>query len=71
MNTQSNEMDFLEENAGELGRHEGEWLLIQGRELLAHSRDFADIRIAIRERKIDGPFVYYVPTDEEANFIPI
>jgi len=66
-NTESVELDWLEENAEELGRHQGEWLLIQGRELLAHSRDFADIRIAIRERKIDCPFVYYVPTDEESH----
>ncbi|MGB8887944.1 MAG: hypothetical protein WCC87_14535 [Candidatus Korobacteraceae bacterium] len=68
---ESTEMAWLEENAQELGRHKGEWLLIHGRELLMHSRDFAAVRVAIRERHIDSPFVYYVPTDEESNSVTI
>lgn len=68
---ESSEMDWLEENALELGRHSGEWLLIRGRELLVHSRDFADLRAAIHERQISSPFVYYVPTDEETNSVTI
>ncbi len=72
MNVQSpDEMEFLEENARELEQYPGEWLLIQGRELLIHSSNFHDIKAVIRERKIDCPFVYYVPTDEESNWIPI
>jgi hypothetical protein len=65
------ELDWLEENAEELGRYPGEWLLIHDQRLLLHSRDFADLRVAIRERQIESPFVYYVPTDEEANAITI
>jgi hypothetical protein len=68
---ESSEMDWLEENALELARHSGEWLLIEGRELLVHSRDFADLRAAIRERQVVSPFVYYVPTDEESNAVTI
>jgi ribosomal protein L37E len=68
---ESSELDWLEENAQELGRYPGEWLLIQGRRLLLHSRDFAELRAVIREHRIESPFVYYVPTDEEANFIAI
>ena len=70
-NAKYSDLDWLEENAQELGRYPGEWLLIQGRRLLLHSRDFADLRAAISERQIDSPFVYYVPTDEQANFIAI
>ncbi len=66
-NVESAEMNWLVENARELGRHKGEWLLIQGRELLVHSRDFAVLRATIRERQVRAPFVYYVPTDEESN----
>lgn len=65
------ELDWLEENAQELGRYPGEWLLIRERRLLLHSRNFADLRAVIREQRIDVPFVYYVPTDEEANSITI
>jgi len=65
----SAEMDLLEENARELEQYAGEWLLIQGRALLMHSRDFHAIRAVVRERNIKCPFVYCVPT--EPSFIPI
>jgi hypothetical protein len=70
-NAESAEMNWLMENARELGEHKGEWLLIQGRELLVHSRDFTDVRAAVRDRQIRSPFVYYVPTDEESNSVTI
>jgi hypothetical protein len=68
---ESAEMGWLVRNAQELGQHKGEWLLIQGMQLLVHSRDFAAVRAAIRERQIGSPFVYYVPTDDESNSVTI
>lgn len=68
---ESAEMRWLVRNARELGQHKGEWLLIQGSQLLVHSRDFAAVRAAIRERQIPSPFVYYVPTDDESNSVTI
>ena len=68
---EASELDWLEENAQELGHYPGEWLLIHEHRLLVHSRNFAELRVAIRERRIDSPFVYYVPTEEEANSISI
>lgn len=68
---ESAEMRWLVRNAQELGQHKGEWLLIQGTQLLVHSRDFAAVRAAIRERQIPSPFVYYVPTDDESNSVTI
>jgi len=70
-NVESPEMNWLVENARELAHHKGEWLLIQGRALVAHDRDFAIVRAAIRERQMRAPFVYYVPTDEESNPVTI
>jgi len=70
-NAESPEMDWLVQNAQELGQHKGEWLLIQGRQLLVHSRDFAVVRAAVRDRQIQSPFVYYVPTDEESASVTI
>ena len=69
--TEPREIDWLEENAGELAQYQGEWLLIQGRRLLVHSADFAVVRAAVGEHQIRSPFVYYVPTDEESNSITI
>ena len=63
----SPEMDYLVENAHELEQYAGERLLIQGKRLVAHSRDFKDIQAAIRENQIESPFIYYVPTPEESN----
>lgn len=67
----SEEMRWLTENSGRLEIYRGEWLLIQGQELIAHSADFRAIRASIAERRIQSPFIYYVPTVEEANFISI
>jgi Family of unknown function (DUF5678) len=61
------EMTYLVENAEALEKYPGEWLLIRGRELLAHSRDFAVVEAAIRENGIACPFTYYVPLPEESN----
>jgi hypothetical protein len=68
---ESAEMCWLVHNAQKLGQHKGEWLLIQGTQLLVHSRDFAAVRAAIRKRQIRSPFVYYVPTDDESNSVTI
>lgn len=66
---ESVEMRWLVENSRALEDYRGEWLLIVGRELVAHSASFQDIRRAIADRVIDSPFVYYVPTEQESNFI--
>ena len=68
---ESDEMAWLVQHAEELGQHKGEWLLIRGQQLLVHSRDFATIQAAIRDQRLLGPFVYYVPTDEESNSVTI
>jgi len=68
---ESPEMGWLVRNARELGRHKGEWLLIQGAQLLVHARDFAVVREAVQARQIRSPFVYYVPTDDESDSITI
>jgi len=70
-NAESTEMSWLVERAQELGQHKGEWLLIQGQHLLVHSPDFGAVRAAVRERRINSPFVYYVPTDDESNSVTI
>lgn len=63
------EMDWLTTHAQDLSRYRGEWLLISGQALKAHSHDMAVIRLQIASHRIAKPFLYYVPTAEEANFI--
>jgi hypothetical protein len=70
-NAESVEMSWLVQNAQEFERYRGEWLLIRGQQLLVHSPNFADVRTLVRERQINSPFVYYVPTEEESNAVTI
>lgn len=67
----SPEVDWLRANSQALRNYRGEWLLILGNELISRSADFRAIRAAITERRIQSPFVYYVPTEEESNFLLI
>src|SRR4030095_2748406 len=69
--TESIEMQWLVSNSRTLGKYRGEWLLFGGQILLVHSRDFDDIKRKIAEQALTSPFVYYVPTSEESNFLGI
>ena len=60
---------YLTENAKALEAYPGEILLIQGYGLLAHSSDSREIEQIIQQRKIKCPFIFRVPTPEEANFV--
>jgi hypothetical protein len=66
---ESPEMRWLVKNRLVLEAYHGEWLLILNDTLVIHSAEFTEIRRAIADRNIRSPFVYYVPTEEESNFI--
>lgn len=63
------EFRILTENAAAFEKFPGEWLLIHGPKLVAHSANFDDIQCKIERERIQSPFLYYVPKAEEANFI--
>ena len=65
----SPEMTWLVENRRTIEAYRGEWLLIFNDRLIVHSTDFGEIQRAINNERIRSPFVYYVPTVEESNFI--
>jgi hypothetical protein len=67
--TESVEMAWLNEKSRELEQFRGEWLLIHGDRLIAHSVEFGEIKTAIRRLSIRSPFVYYVPLDAEVDFV--
>lgn len=66
---ESPEMTWLVENRRALEMYRGEWLLISNDMLIVHNADFGEIRKAVTQRGIRSPFVYYVPTEVESNFI--
>jgi len=66
--TTSKEFDTLEHRSEEFAVFSGEWLLLQGDQLLAHSRNYCDINREIQKRGLKDCFVHYVPTSSERNF---
>jgi len=65
---ESSEMHWLVEHSRELEIFRGEWLLIRGERLIAHSPTFAEVERYVRTLRLESPFVYYVPLENEANF---
>ena len=67
----SKEFETLEKRFQEFSAFAGEWLLLKGDRLLAHSRDYGDIKAEIKKRRLKDCFVHYVPTPTERDFILI
>ncbi len=63
------EVDTLEARCEEFSKLAGEWLLLSGDQLLAHSRDFRDIKQVIENCQLKDCFLHYVPTLAERDFI--
>ena len=65
----SAEMLSLEENAEKFARYAGQWLLLAGGKLIAHSANYAAISKEIARKGLKDGLVYYVPKPEESNFV--
>jgi Family of unknown function (DUF5678) len=66
---ESTELCWLRRNDQEIIRYRGEWLLIVGDRLVAHSSNFREVRDSIRRNNVMSPFVYYVPKQDELPFV--
>jgi len=64
----SEEIETLEQRCDEFSKFAGEWLLLKGNQLLAHSRDYQDINAEIQKLYLKDCFVHYVPTPAERDF---
>ncbi len=67
--SESAELRWLREHREEVLRYAGQWLLLAHGELVAHSENFRDVRYVADREQLEAPFVYYVPTEAEANFV--
>jgi hypothetical protein len=67
----SKELDTLEKRFEEFSTFNGEWLLLKGDRLLAHSPDYRDINAEIQRRGLKDCLVHYVPTPADRDFILI
>lgn len=71
VNPTSQELATLDKRFEEFSAFAGEWLLLKGDQLLAHSRDYHDINAEIQRLGLTDCFVDYVPTTAERDFILI
>jgi hypothetical protein len=61
------ELAWLSDHAAEVEReYRGEWLLVNGAHLLAHSSNIDDIQQRIADLHLQFPFVYFVPEHGDA-----
>jgi len=67
----SQELATLDKRFEEFSAFAGEWLLLKGDQLLAHSQNYHDINAEIQKRGLTDCFVDYVPTCDERDFILI
>lgn len=62
-------LDWVEENCAALEKFAGEWLLVVGNQLVAHSARHRDIVQIVKERRPVGALIHYVPRADEAVFV--
>ena len=63
------EADTLDARCEEFSKFEGEWLLLSGDQLVAHSAAIRDIQTAIKDHHLKNCLLHYVPTLTERDFI--
>ncbi len=54
------ELEWIESHADEMRRLAGEWVVLEGDELVAHGKNAARVVASARRRGIAVPFVFFV-----------
>jgi hypothetical protein len=62
---------WLQEHPEALAPYRGEWVVIHGRRVVAHSGQTPDVARAAPADKYPGALLLYVPTEEEARAVHI
>lgn len=65
----SPEFRYLVEHCSDLEQYRGEWLLLDGYGLAAHSPDFGEIKTIVAERGIRSPFIHFMPAEDESVYV--
>jgi len=62
---------WLQEHPEVLAPHRGQWVVVHGRRIVAHSAETPDGAQAAPAAKYPGTLLLYVPTEEEARAVHI
>lgn len=63
------EILWLADHKQELQRYEGQWIGLEGYNLIAHDRQLGNVTRALKERGIEVPFTMFVPRSTEGIFM--
>ena len=58
------ELRWLQEHSDRIVEFVGQWIAINGNELVSHGRSLREVREAVRQRGIEQPLMFYVAGDE-------
>ena len=60
------EFEWIETHADEMRRHVGEWIVLEGDDLVAHGKNATRVVASARRKGVKVPFIFYVePVDLE------
>jgi hypothetical protein len=62
--TRERELAWLAQHRAHLSRYAGEWLIIEGDDLIAHGPDYLAVLKKARRRGVLVPFAYRVPEED-------
>lgn len=58
------ELEWIETHASEMGRLAGEWVVLEGEDLIAHGKSASRVVASARRKGIKVPFVFYVESPD-------
>lgn len=63
------ELEWLSKNKEMLGQYQGQWIGVEGTQLIAHSVSAEEVFKAVKEKGIAVPFIVFVPRKQEGIFM--
>lgn len=63
------EVEWLSSNARELGNYEGQWIAIEGNEVVARGSDEVEVEMRAREKGIKVPLLVRIPSKDDMPFV--
>jgi len=63
------EFEWIEAHADEMRRLAGEWVVIEGEELIAHGKNASRVVASARRKGIKVPFVFFVESPDSQSTV--
>ena len=67
----SQEMDWIESHLEELRQLEGNWIVVEGDQLIAYGYNRSEVVKQAKEKGIAIPFIFFIPHPQDGIFMGI